>query len=61
MWNYHHVMSVLMQNMMPNSFRLWNELRQQITKEECSNIFDLETRLTPLLLDMKTKVSVLIL
>ena len=37
------------------TLRLWNELRQQITKEECSNIFDLETRLTPLLLDMKTK------
>ena len=37
------------------TLRLWNELRKQITKEECSGIFDLETRLTPLLLDMKTK------
>ena len=37
------------------TLRLWNELRKQITKEECSNVFDLETRLTPLLLDMKTK------
>jgi DNA polymerase I-like protein with 3'-5' exonuclease and polymerase domains len=36
------------------TLRLWNELRKQITKEECSGIFDLETRLTPLLLDMKT-------
>ena len=36
------------------TLRLWNELRKQITKEECSNVFDLETRLTPLLLDMKT-------
>ena len=37
------------------TLRLWNELRKQITKEECSGIFELETRLTPLLLDMKTK------
>ena len=37
------------------TLRLWNELRKQITKEECSGIFDLETRLTPLLLNMKTK------
>ena len=29
-------------------------LRKDITKEECSGIFELETRLTPLLLDMKT-------
>ena len=36
------------------TLRLWNELRKQITKEECSGIFELETRLTPLLLDMKT-------
>ena len=37
------------------TLKLWNELRKQITKEECSSIFELETRLTPLLLDMKTK------
>ena len=37
------------------TLRLWNELRKQITKEDGSGIFDLETRLTPLLLDMKTK------
>ena len=37
------------------TLRLWNELRKQITKEECSGIFELETRLTPLLLDMKTE------
>ena len=36
------------------TLRLWNELRKEITKEECSGIFELETRLTPLLLDMKT-------
>ena len=37
------------------TLRLWNELRKEITKEECSGIFELETRLTPLLLDMKTE------
>ena len=37
------------------TLRLWNELRKEISKEECSGIFELETRLTPLLLDMKTE------
>ena len=37
------------------TLKLWDVLRKEITKEECSGIFDLETRLTPLLLDMKTE------
>ena len=37
------------------TLKLWDVLRKDITKEECSGIFELETRLTPLLLDMKTK------
>ena len=36
------------------TLKLWDVLRKDITKEECSGIFELETRLTPLLLDMKT-------
>ena len=37
------------------TLRLWDVLRKEITKEECTGIFNLETRLTPLLLDMKTE------
>ena len=36
------------------TLKLWDYLRKEITKEECTGIFNLETRLTPLLLDMKT-------
>ena len=37
------------------TLRLWNELEKKIVSEECTGIFNLETKLTPILLDMKTK------
>ena len=37
------------------TLRLWNHLRVEITKQELTSIFDLETRLFPCLLEMKKK------
>ena len=37
------------------TLKLWNVLQDRIKSEECTGIFSLETQLTPVLLDMKTK------
>ena len=37
------------------TLRLWNHFKVELIKQELSSIFDLETRLFPCLLDMKTK------
>ena len=37
------------------TLRLWNHFKLELIKQELSSIFDLETRLFPCLLDMKTK------
>ena len=37
------------------TLRLWNYFKVELIKQELSSIFDLETRLFPCLLDMKTK------
>ena len=37
------------------TLKLWNHLRVEITKQELTSIFDLETRLFPCLLEMKKK------
>jgi DNA polymerase I-like protein with 3'-5' exonuclease and polymerase domains len=37
------------------TLKLWNILQDRIVSEECTSIFNLETQLTPVLLDMKTK------
>ena len=37
------------------TLKLWNVLQDRIKSEECTSIFSLETQLTPVLLDMKTK------
>ena len=37
------------------TLKLWNVLQDRIKSEECTGIFALETELTPVLLDMKTK------
>jgi DNA polymerase I-like protein with 3'-5' exonuclease and polymerase domains len=37
------------------TLRLWERLRTDLVKDECTSIFELETSLIPVLLDMKTK------
>ena len=37
------------------TLKLWNVLQDRIKSEECTGIFELESKLTPVLLDMKTK------
>jgi len=37
------------------TLRLWERLRTDLIKDECTSIFELETSLIPVLLDMKTK------
>ena len=37
------------------TLRLWDYLRTELVKQECEGIFDLESKLIPVLLDMKTK------
>lgn len=37
------------------TLRLWERLRTDLVKEECTSIFELESSLLPVLLDMKTK------
>jgi DNA polymerase I-like protein with 3'-5' exonuclease and polymerase domains len=37
------------------TLKLWNHLKVEITKQELTHIFDLETRLFPVLLEMKKK------
>ena len=37
------------------TLRLWQYFKVELIKQELSSIFDLETRLFPCLLDMKTK------
>ena len=37
------------------TLKLWNVLQDRIKSEECTSIFNLESKLTPVLLDMKTK------
>ena len=43
------------------TLRLWDRLEQELREDECTGIFELESSLTPLLLDMKRLVFVLIL
>ena len=45
----------VMQSKMQITLKLWNILQDRIVSEECTSIFNLETQLTPVLLDMKTK------
>ena len=40
------------------TLRLWDRLRADIDKDEVNSIFELETSLIPLMLDMKTRVCV---
>ena len=40
------------------TLRLWDRLRADIDKDEVTSIFELETSLIPLMLDMKQKVCV---
>ena len=37
------------------TLRLWDRLRADLIKDECTGIFDLESSLLPVLLDMKTR------
>ena len=54
--SYQRCMLVHTQNRMQIlTLRLWQYFKVEIIKQELSSIFDLETRLFPCLLDMKTK------